>query len=72
MKVNKVLLKSKYVEIVLDVRSWGIAIDFNTGIDMKVYRPVIIQILCFYFDLGIDPLQEYEDEREKDRKNQSS
>ncbi len=64
MKANKVLLKSKYVEAVLDVRSWGVAIDFNFGVDGQVYRPITVQILCFYFDLGIDPLQEYEDERQ--------
>lgn len=66
--MNKVLLKSKYVEIVLDVRSWGVNISFNVGIDGKVYRPVSVQILCFYFDFGIDPLQVYEDERKEDER----
>lgn len=61
--MNKVLLSHKYIEIVLDITSWGLTIDFNVGIDYKVYRPFGIQILCFFFTFGKDPLEEYNDQR---------
>ena len=53
------LHKSKYVEIEVNLKSWGVCIDWYT---YEYLRPVGIQILCFTFEFGQDPYPEESNE----------
>ena len=46
------LCNTKYVEIEVNLKSWGIGIDWD---HKYITRPIYIAILCIHFEFGIDP-----------------
>lgn len=49
----RVLLDTKYVKIVIDLKSWGFCIDWRHN---DITRPYYIDFLCLHFEMGKDPL----------------
>ena len=53
----KTLLDTKYVEIIIDFKSWALPLMFDWRHN-NTTRPYYISILCFHFEIGIDPYEE--------------
>ena len=51
----KTLLNTKYIKIIIDIKSWGIGIDWRYN---GITRPYYIYILCISIELGQDPIQD--------------
>lgn len=53
----KTLLDTKYVKIVIDLKSWGLPllIDWRHN---GITRPYYVDFLCLHFEMGEDPYDE--------------
>ena len=53
----KTLLDTKYVKIVIDLKSWGLPllVDWRHN---GITRPYYIDFLCLHFEMGKDPYEE--------------
>jgi len=53
----KTLLDTKYVKIVIDLKSWGLPllVDWRHN---GITRPYYIDFLCLHFEMGKDPYNE--------------
>lgn len=51
----KTLLDAKYIKIIIDLKSWGIGIDWRHN---EITRPYYFDMLCVHFEMGVDPLEE--------------
>lgn len=49
------VLDRKYINICIDVKSWGVGIDWR---QTEYTRPYYISILCIHFQFGINPYEE--------------
>ena len=51
----KTLFDTKYIKIVIDIQSWGLPllIDWRHN---GITRPYYVDLLCFHFEMGVDPL----------------
>ena len=47
----KTLLDTKYVEIIIDFKSWALPLMFDWRHN-NTTRPYYISILCFHFEIG--------------------
>jgi len=43
------LLDTKYVEIIVDLKSWGLMFDWRSN---EMTRPYYISFLCLHFEIG--------------------
>ena len=46
------LCDTKYIKILIDLKSWGIGVDWRHN---NITRPYYIDMLCLCIELGIDP-----------------
>jgi len=50
----KVLLDTKYVKIIIDLKSWLLGVDWRHN---GISRPYYVSILCLHFEIGKDPYE---------------
>jgi hypothetical protein len=51
----KTLLDTKYVKIIIDLKSWGLPLMIDCRHNGWT-RPYYVSILCLHFEVGIDPI----------------
>ena len=50
----RVLLDTKYVRMVIDLKSWAFPLMFDWRYN-DMTRPYYASVLCLHFEMGIDP-----------------
>ncbi len=55
----KVLLNTKYVKIIIDLKSWAFPLMFDWRHN-EIARPYYVSVLCLHFEVGKDPYNEIE------------
>lgn len=51
------LLDTKYIRIVIDLKSWGLPLKVDWR-HKGITRPYYIDFLCLHFEMGKDPYDE--------------
>lgn len=50
----KTLLDTKYIKIVIDLKSWSLLLTFDWRHN-GITRPYYADFLCLHFEIGVDP-----------------